>query len=88
VNQAIHNIEDGDGDLAQRSSRSRIARVLPPLLVAILCTILIAEAIAAVADGRRNGDLMVIVCPILGATFFSIPAAQAWWTVIKRITKG
>ena len=88
MNQAIHNIEDGDGDLAQRSSRSRIARVLPPLLVAILCTILIAEAIAAVADGRRNGDLMVIVCPILGATFFSIPAAQAWWTVIKRITKG
>ena len=44
-----------------------------------MCTVLIAEAIVTVIHGRENGDLMVIVCPILGATFLSIPAVRAWW---------
>jgi hypothetical protein len=60
-------------------------RLLPSLAVAVVCTGLIVEAIVTVFNGRANGDLLVMVCPILGATFLSIPTAQAWWTVIKRL---
>jgi hypothetical protein len=58
---------------------------VPALAVAIICTALIAEAVATAVHGRANGDLMVIVCPILGATFLSIPAVRAWWFVISNI---
>jgi hypothetical protein len=82
MGQAIQRVEDGDEDRAGRQDGSHLTRILPPLAVAIGCTILIAEAIVTVIHGRENGDLMVIVCPILGATFLSIPTARAWWSVV------
>jgi hypothetical protein len=85
MGQAIHSVEDGDRDYAAGPKDSRLTRILPSLAVAIGCTILIAEAIVTVIHGRENGDLMVIVCPILGATFLSIPTARAWWVVISAI---
>jgi hypothetical protein len=85
MGQAIHSIEDDDRDYAVGPKDSRLTRILPSLAVAIGCTILIAEAIVTVIHGRENGDLMVIVCPILGAAFLSIPTARAWWVVISAI---
>ncbi len=85
MGQAIHRIEEDDTDGASDKKGSRLTRILPPLAVAIGCTILIAEAIVTIIHGRENGDLMVIVCPILGATFLSIPTVRAWWLVISAI---
>jgi hypothetical protein len=84
MGQAIHSIEDDDRNYVGPKD-SRLTRILPSLAVAIGCTILIAEAIVTVIHGRENGDLMVIVCPILGATFLSIPTARAWWRVIQGL---
>ena len=85
MGQAIQRIEDGDEDRISGMGGSRLTRILPSLAVAIGCTILIAEAIVTVVHGRENGDLMVIVCPILGATFLSITTARAWWSVVSGI---
>jgi hypothetical protein len=87
MGQAIHNIADDEGGCVSEPTNSRLSRVLPALLGALVCTGLIVEAIITVAHGRENGDLMVIVCPILGATFISIPAARAWWTVFQNLKK-
>jgi len=59
--------------------------MLPALAAAIVCTLLIAEAILTVIHGRANGDLMVMVIPILGAIFLSIPMGWAWGSVIQRL---
>jgi hypothetical protein len=83
MGQAIHRIEEDDTDGASGTQGSRLTRIIPPLAVAIGCTVLIAEAIVTVVHGRQNGDLMVIVCPILGATFLSIPTVRAWWSVVS-----
>ena len=85
MGQAIHSIEDAEDDGGSGTKSSPLTRILPSLAVAIGCTILIAEAIVTIVHGRENGDLMVIVCPILGAIFFSIPAARAWWRVLSAI---
>jgi|HubBroStandDraft_2_1064218.scaffolds.fasta_scaffold1084216_1 hypothetical protein len=85
MGQAIQRIEDGEEPGASRKTGSGRARILPSLAVAIACTVLIAEAIVTVIHGRENGDLMVIVCPILGATFLSIPTVRAWWNVFSAI---
>lgn len=85
MGQAIQRIEDADEDRASGTGGSHLTRILPSLAVAIGCTILIMEAIVTVVHGRENGDLMVIVCPILGAIFLSIPTARAWWNVISVI---
>jgi hypothetical protein len=66
----------------------RLAVFLPPLLAALACTGLIIEAIVTVIGSRDNGDLMIMICPLLGALFFSIPAAQAWWACIKLIRRN
>lgn len=68
--------------------RVRVSELLPPLLAALACTGLIIEAIVTVIGSRDNGDLMIMICPLLGALFFSIPAAQAWWACIKLIRRG
>ena len=87
MGQAIHTIEDDEGGYVSEPNTSRLSRVLPALLGALVCTGLIIEAIITVAHGRENGDLMVIVCPILGATFIAIPAARAWWAVFQNLRK-
>ncbi|HEX4056245.1 MAG TPA: hypothetical protein VHX86_18445 [Tepidisphaeraceae bacterium] len=69
----------------RHSGNSRLMRVLPSLVAAILCTGLIVEAIATAMNARANGDAMVIVCPILGAVFLTIPAGQAWWALLKAL---
>ncbi len=66
-----------------RLRRSTITRLFAPLAAAILCTAMIIEAVITIAFSRGNGDVMVVVCPILGAVFLSIPACQAWWACIK-----
>jgi hypothetical protein len=66
-------------------SVSRARRLAPPLAAALICTVVIARAIIAVVGGKANGDLMVTVCPLLGAVFLSIPAAQAWWVCFKIV---
>jgi hypothetical protein len=82
MGQALPTIEaEGDGSEGAKSG-SRLGQVLPSLVVAVGCTILIIEAIIAVVHGRENGDLMLVVCPILGATFLSIPTVRAWWAVL------
>jgi len=100
MGQATENAEDEGGDSmngpyinqlsygAKASTHSRAPKILPSLGVAVVCTALIAEAIVTAVHGRANGDLMVIVCPILGATFLSIPAVQAWWMVIRNLKKA
>lgn len=85
MGQAIQNIEDDNEGNSRQIKSSRPARILPSLAVAIGCTALIVEAVVTVVHGRENGDLMVIVCPILGATFLSIPTARAWWRVIQGL---
>jgi hypothetical protein len=57
--------------------------VMPALTVAIFATALIAEAILTIINERANGDLMIMVCPILGSLFLSIAAVKAWWRVIR-----
>jgi hypothetical protein len=66
----------------------RLSALLPPLLAALACTGLIVEAIVTAIGSGQNGDSMIIICPLLGALFFSIPAAQAWWACIKLIRRG
>lgn len=83
----MENAEDQDDPVAPEADGSRWTRVLPALVGALICTGLIIEAIVTVVHGRGNGDLMVIVCPILGSIFLSIPAAQAWWMVIQKLKK-
>jgi hypothetical protein len=56
----------------------KIKALLAPLAAALLCTAMIVEALIVIVFSRDNGDIMVVVCPILGAVFLSIPAAQAW----------
>jgi len=68
-----------------RRRTSRGVRVLPPLAAGVICTALIIEAIHTILGARSNGDVMVIVCPALGAIFLSIPAAQAWWAVFQAV---
>ena len=62
-------------------------RLWPPLIGAIFCTAMIIEAIVTLLGGLANGDLMVMICPLLGAVFLSIPATQAWWAVGKILRK-
>jgi hypothetical protein len=57
--------------------------VIPSLFAAVVCSALIAEAIVTVLHARSNGDMMVMVCPILGAMFMALPTARAWWKVLK-----
>jgi hypothetical protein len=66
---------------------SRLKRVLTPLAAAVICTVLIVEAIVTAMDARANGDVMVIVCPILGAVFLAIPAGQAWWAALNALRR-
>jgi hypothetical protein len=71
-----------------RSSRRRggfWGKFLPPLFAALVCTGLIIEAIVTVMGSRANGDLMLLFVPLLGATFLSIPAGQAWWACFKMV---
>jgi uncharacterized membrane protein YeaQ/YmgE (transglycosylase-associated protein family) len=85
MGQAIQNIDEDAHELDRSRPESKSARILPALVGAIVCTALIAEAIVTALHGRQNGDLMVIVCPILGAIFLSIPAVRAWWFVISEL---
>jgi hypothetical protein len=73
----------GDDEIAPIKAPS--IGLLPSLAVAVICTGLIVEAIVTVFHGRANGDLLLMVCPILGVIFLSIPTAQAWWKVIGVI---
>jgi hypothetical protein len=84
MGQAISNIEHDDDTICEPPP-SRLMKVLPSLLVALVCTGLIAEAVVTALHGRQNGDLMVIVCPILGAVFISIPTVRAWWAVLRGL---
>jgi hypothetical protein len=59
-----------------------------PLIAAIFCTAMIVEAILTLMGGLANGDLMVMVCPLLGAIFLSVPATQAWWAVIRKLRQN
>jgi len=72
---------------APRSSKpSRGRALIAPLAGALVCTALIAEAVITALRAGGNGDMMVVVCPILGAIFFSIPACQAWakcWSILR-----
>jgi hypothetical protein len=70
-----------------RAPRPKFAELLPPLVVALLCTGLIVEAIYTVMGGRANGDLMLLFVPILGAIFLSIPAMQAWWACFRFLRR-
>jgi hypothetical protein len=81
-------IQSGQEQFEAKPSRVRLAALLPPLLAALACTGLIIEAIVTVIGARDNGDLMVMICPILGALFFCIPAGQAWWACIKLIRRS
>ena len=63
------------------------ASLLAPLAAALFCTAMIVEAILTLMGGLANGDLMVMVCPILGAAFLSIPATQAWCAVLRNLRK-
>jgi formate/nitrite transporter FocA (FNT family) len=85
MGQAMPNIHEDEDHGVREANGSRWTKILPALVAAIVCTILIAEAVVTAYYGRANGDLMVIVCPILGATFLSIPAARAWWMVFSTI---
>lgn len=62
---------------------TRAGQLLPPLIAALLCTGLIVEGIAIALGARANGDILVIICPLLGIAFIAIPAAQAWWRCIS-----
>jgi hypothetical protein len=68
---------------ARRKEPSGRAKIWPPLTAALICTGLIAAAVATAVNARANGDLMLMAVPILGATFLSIPAMDAWWSVLK-----
>ncbi len=72
----------------RRRGDSRLLRALPPLAAAIFCMALIVEAIATSLHARANGDGMVMVCPILGAIFLTIPAGQACWAAWKTLRRG
>ena len=78
VGQAMHNL----------ARRALWTKMLPALVGAVVCTMLVAEAVLAAIHGRTNGDLMVSVIPILGAIFLSIPAGQAWWVVVQNLRKS
>jgi hypothetical protein len=77
--------EAGKSERGKAPERKFWVELLPPLVVALLCTGLIVEAIYTVMGGRANGDLMLLFVPILGAIFLSIPAMQAWWACIKIV---
>jgi hypothetical protein len=68
-------------------SESR-AKIWVALVVAIVTTGLIVEAVLTVLRGRANGDMMIAVCPALGAIFLSIPAMRAWWVVIRELSSS
>jgi len=59
-----------------------------PLIAAIFCTAMIVEAILTLMGGLANGDLMVMVCPLLGAIFLSVPATQAWWAFFRKMRQN
>jgi hypothetical protein len=65
----------------------RQSRLVPALAAAVIATALIIEAILTILHGRANGDLMIMVCPILGSLFLSIPAIQAWWLVLTILRR-
>jgi len=69
---------------ARRNARTEI---VPALIVAVLASALIAEAVLTIIRGRANGDLMIMVCPILGSLFLAIPAMRAWWLVVTRLRR-
>jgi hypothetical protein len=81
-------VATGEQDQMEIKPRVRLTALLPPLLAALACTGLIVEAIVTVIGARDNGDLMVMICPLLGALFFCIPAGQAWWACIKLIRRS
>jgi len=64
--------------------RKGLVAIAAPLAAAVVCTLLIILAIFIIASARANGDAMVMICPVLGAIFLSIPACQAWATVFHR----
>jgi hypothetical protein len=68
---------------ARRKAQAGRSQIWPPLIAALICTGLIAAAIMTAVNARANGDLMLMAVPILGATFLSIPAMDAWWSVLK-----
>lgn len=53
------------------------------LAAAIFCTALVIEALWIAWTARQNGDMLVIICPLLGAVFISIPGGQAWVNSIE-----
>jgi hypothetical protein len=61
--------------------------IWPSLTAAVFCTAMIIEAVFTLRGGLANGDMMVMVCPLLGAIFLGIPGSRAWWNVI-RILRG
>jgi Na+/citrate or Na+/malate symporter len=65
----------------------RSRAITGPLLAAVVCTVLIIDAVATALGARANGDMMVMVCPILGIIFLAIPAIQAWMAC-SRIWRG
>jgi hypothetical protein len=67
--------------------RRKAGSIWPPLVAAIFCTALIAQAIQTILTGRANGDMMVMVCPVLGAIFLAIPAVQAWMACVKMVLR-
>jgi hypothetical protein len=69
------------------SANMRSRTITGPLLAAVVCTVLIIDAAATAFGARANGDMMVMVCPILGIVFLAIPAIQAW-IACSRIWRG
>jgi len=70
-----------------KSRPIRRPAILAPLAAAVICTALIVLAIFIIARARANGDAMVMICPVLGAIFLSIPACQAWAAVLQRLRR-
>jgi uncharacterized membrane protein (UPF0182 family) len=84
----MRNRADDDDVPGCGRNRATVTEILPALAAAIVCTLLIAEAIFTAVRGRSNGDLMVSVIPILGAVFLSIPTGQAWWVVVQNLKES
>jgi hypothetical protein len=63
----------------------RAASPFPALFAALFCTGLIGFAIYTAFGSQANGDLMLIVIPVLGAIFFSIPAGRAWVAFVRSL---
>jgi len=87
MDQAISEHSESEPFLAIDACPARRDGILPALAVAIIATALIAEAVFTIINGRANGDMMIMVCPILGSLFLSIPAVRAWWVVLTFLRR-